>query len=152
MICSVQIIVLLFVCLSCLMSPLSCYPAVLSSNHREALLDKESEMSSLLEKLRLKEAEILRMREDEAHRASYLQSAILTYVQGSPLGHYSSPKKWPGDLSPSVIPLIPYWVPSQVRTDLKRKHSEVSLIRFDCNHTLQCTDPLLNTCTFLKIF
>ncbi|KAM7382272.1 hypothetical protein PAMA_012910 [Pampus argenteus] len=66
---------------------------VLSSNHREALLDKESEMLSLLEKLRLKEAEIQRMREDEAHRASYLQSAILSYVQGSPLGHYSSPKK-----------------------------------------------------------
>ncbi|XP_044034278.1 leucine-rich repeat-containing protein 45 isoform X1 [Siniperca chuatsi] len=65
---------------------------VLSSNHREALLDKESEMSSILEKLRLKEAEILRMREDEAHRASYLQSAILTYVQGSPLGHSSSKK------------------------------------------------------------
>ncbi|TNN49577.1 Leucine-rich repeat-containing protein 45 [Liparis tanakae] len=65
----------------------------LSSNHRELLLDKESEMSSMLEKLRLKEAEILRMREDEAHRASYLQSAILTYVQGSPLGHYGSPKK-----------------------------------------------------------
>uniref|UniRef100_A0A3P8T7I3 Leucine rich repeat containing 45 n=1 Tax=Amphiprion percula TaxID=161767 RepID=A0A3P8T7I3_AMPPE len=66
---------------------------VLSSNHREALLDKDSEMSSVLEKLRLKEAEIQRMREDEANRASYLQSAILTYVQGSPLGHYSSPKK-----------------------------------------------------------
>ncbi|XP_071318703.1 leucine-rich repeat-containing protein 45 [Trachinotus anak] len=66
---------------------------VLSSNHREALLDKESEMSSMLEKLRLKEAEIQRMREDEANRASYLQSAILTYVQGSPLGQYSSPKK-----------------------------------------------------------
>ncbi|XP_051795159.1 leucine-rich repeat-containing protein 45 [Acanthochromis polyacanthus] len=66
---------------------------VLSSNHREALLDKDSEMSSMLEKLRLKEAEIQRMREDEANRASYLQSAILTYVQGSPLGHYSSPKK-----------------------------------------------------------
>ncbi|KAM8837813.1 leucine-rich repeat-containing protein 45 isoform 2-T2 [Spinachia spinachia] len=65
----------------------------LGSNHREVLLDKESEMSSMLEKLRLKEAEIQRMREDEAHRASYLQSAILTYVQGSPLGHYSSPKK-----------------------------------------------------------
>ncbi|XP_031735683.1 leucine-rich repeat-containing protein 45-like [Anarrhichthys ocellatus] len=65
----------------------------LSSNHREVLLDKESEMSSMLEKLRLKEAEIQRMREDEAHRASYLQSAILAYVQGSPLGHYSSPKK-----------------------------------------------------------
>ncbi|XP_034414428.1 leucine-rich repeat-containing protein 45 [Cyclopterus lumpus] len=65
----------------------------LSGNHREVLLDKESEMSSMLEKLRLKDAEIQRMREDEAHRASYLQSAILTYVQGSPLGHYSSPKK-----------------------------------------------------------
>ncbi|XP_041671827.1 leucine-rich repeat-containing protein 45 [Cheilinus undulatus] len=66
---------------------------VLSSNHREALLDKESEMSSMLEKLRLKDAEIQRMREDEANRASYLQSAILNYVQGSPLGHFSSPKK-----------------------------------------------------------
>ncbi|XP_010765175.1 leucine-rich repeat-containing protein 45-like [Notothenia coriiceps] len=66
---------------------------VLSSSHREVLLDKESEMSSMLEKLRLKESEIQRMREDEANRASYLQSAILTYVQGSPLGHYSSPKK-----------------------------------------------------------
>ncbi|XP_041818331.1 leucine-rich repeat-containing protein 45 [Chelmon rostratus] len=66
---------------------------VLNSNHREVLLDKESEMSSMLEKLRLKEAEIQRMREDAAQRASYLQSAILTYVQGSPLGHYSSPKK-----------------------------------------------------------
>ncbi|XP_040031668.1 leucine-rich repeat-containing protein 45 [Gasterosteus aculeatus] len=65
----------------------------LGSNHREVLLDKESEMSSMQEKLRLKEAEIQRMREDEAHRASYLQSAILTYVQGSPLGHYSSSKK-----------------------------------------------------------
>ncbi|XP_028286650.1 leucine-rich repeat-containing protein 45 [Parambassis ranga] len=66
---------------------------VLTSNHREALRDKESEMSSLLEKLRLKQAEIQRIRDDEAQRASYLQSAILTYVQGSPLGHYSSPKK-----------------------------------------------------------
>ncbi|XP_054457253.1 leucine-rich repeat-containing protein 45 isoform X2 [Anoplopoma fimbria] len=65
----------------------------LSSNHREVLLDKESQMSSVLEKVRLKEAEIQRMREDEAQRASYLQSAILTYVQGSPLGHYGSPKK-----------------------------------------------------------
>ncbi|KAM4524557.1 leucine-rich repeat-containing protein 45 [Odontesthes bonariensis] len=66
---------------------------VLSSNHREVLLDKESEMSSMLEKLRLKEAEIQRIREDEAHRASYLQSAILTYVQGSPFGPHSSSKK-----------------------------------------------------------
>ncbi|XP_026171984.1 leucine-rich repeat-containing protein 45 isoform X1 [Mastacembelus armatus] len=66
---------------------------VLSSNHREALLDKESEISHLMEKLRLRDAEIQRMKEDEANRASYLQSAILTYIQGSPLGHYSSPMK-----------------------------------------------------------
>uniref|UniRef100_A0A3Q4I940 Leucine rich repeat containing 45 n=1 Tax=Neolamprologus brichardi TaxID=32507 RepID=A0A3Q4I940_NEOBR len=65
----------------------------LSSNHREALLDKESEMSSMLEKLRLKEAEIHRIREDEANRASYLQSAVLSYIHGSPLGHHSSLQK-----------------------------------------------------------
>ncbi|XP_076005778.1 leucine-rich repeat-containing protein 45 isoform X1 [Genypterus blacodes] len=64
-----------------------------STHHREAILDKGSEISSLLEKLRLRDAEIQRMKEDEALRASYLQSAILTYVQGSPLGPYSSPKK-----------------------------------------------------------
>ncbi|XP_053150443.1 leucine-rich repeat-containing protein 45 [Hemicordylus capensis] len=56
---------------------------VLSSNHREALLDKEGEISSLLEKLRVREAEISRMREEEAQRASFLQNAIMTYVQGS---------------------------------------------------------------------
>ncbi|XP_015673013.1 leucine-rich repeat-containing protein 45 [Protobothrops mucrosquamatus] len=65
---------------------------VLSSNHREALLDKEGEISSLLEKLRVREAEISRIREEEAQRASFLQNAILTYVQGSPLGSLS-PKK-----------------------------------------------------------
>ncbi|RXM37419.1 Leucine-rich repeat-containing protein 45 [Acipenser ruthenus] len=65
---------------------------VQTSNHREALLDKESEIASLLEKLRLKDGEIMRTREDEAQRASFLQKAILTYVQGSPLGSYS-PKK-----------------------------------------------------------
>ncbi|XP_061823124.1 leucine-rich repeat-containing protein 45 isoform X1 [Nerophis lumbriciformis] len=65
---------------------------VLTSNHREALLDKESEASSLLEKLRLKEVEIQRMRDDEAQRATCLQNAILTYVRGSPLGQYGSPK------------------------------------------------------------
>lgn len=70
-----------------------CFLAVMSNNHREVLLDRESEKSSLLEKLRLKEAEIQRIREDEAHRASCLQSAILAYIQGSPLGHFSSPNK-----------------------------------------------------------
>ncbi|XP_060620830.1 leucine-rich repeat-containing protein 45 isoform X1 [Anolis sagrei] len=58
---------------------------VLSSNHREALLDKVGEISSLQEKLRVREAEISRMREEEAQRASFLQNAIMTYVQGSPL-------------------------------------------------------------------
>ncbi|XP_063031992.1 leucine-rich repeat-containing protein 45 isoform X2 [Melospiza melodia melodia] len=64
----------------------------LSSNHREALLDKEGEISLLLEKLRMKEAEISRMREEEAQRASFLQNAIMAYVQGSPLGTHSSRK------------------------------------------------------------
>ncbi|CAM2102145.1 unnamed protein product [Caretta caretta] len=65
---------------------------VLSSNHREALLDKESEISTLQEKLRMKEAEISRMREEEAQRASFLQNAIMAYVQGSALGALS-PRK-----------------------------------------------------------
>ncbi|NWS73197.1 LRC45 protein, partial [Crotophaga sulcirostris] len=64
----------------------------LSSNHREALLDKEGEISMLLEKLRIKEAEISRMREEEAQRASFLQNAIMAYVQGSSLGSLSSRK------------------------------------------------------------
>ncbi|XP_052664021.1 leucine-rich repeat-containing protein 45 isoform X3 [Harpia harpyja] len=64
----------------------------LSSNHREALLDKEGEISMLLEKLRMKEADISRMREEEAQRASFLQNAIMAYVHGSPLGTHSSRK------------------------------------------------------------
>lgn len=67
--------------------------AVLSSNYKEALLDRESEMSSMLEKVRLKEGEIQRMREEEAHRASLLQNAILAYVQSSSPAHYSSSTK-----------------------------------------------------------
>lgn len=66
---------------------------MLNSNHKEVLLDKDSEMTSVLEKLRLKEKEIQRMREDEALRASHLQRAILTYLQGSSLGQYLSPKE-----------------------------------------------------------
>nr|XP_006635203.1 PREDICTED: leucine-rich repeat-containing protein 45 isoform X2 [Lepisosteus oculatus] len=65
---------------------------VIASRHREALLDKESEIASLLEKLRLRDAEIQRIRDDEAQRASFLQNAILTYVQGSSLSSYC-PKK-----------------------------------------------------------
>ncbi|XP_036268127.1 leucine-rich repeat-containing protein 45 isoform X2 [Pipistrellus kuhlii] len=57
---------------------------VTASGHREALLDRESENASLREKLRLREAEIARIREEEAQRASCLQSAVLAYVQGSP--------------------------------------------------------------------
>lgn len=67
-------------------------PVVIASDHREALLDKESENASLREKLRLKEAEIARIRDEEAQRASFLQNAILTYVQGSPLRSLSPPK------------------------------------------------------------
>ncbi|XP_071881652.1 leucine-rich repeat-containing protein 45 isoform X3 [Anas platyrhynchos] len=65
---------------------------VLSSNHREALLDKEGEISVLLEKLRMKETDISRMREEEAQRANLLQNAIMAYVQGSPLRTHSSRK------------------------------------------------------------
>ncbi|XP_064532410.1 leucine-rich repeat-containing protein 45 isoform X3 [Pseudopipra pipra] len=64
----------------------------LSNNHREALLDKEGEVSLLLEKLRMKEAEISRVREEEAQRASFLQNAIMAYVQGPPFGTHSSRK------------------------------------------------------------
>nr|XP_019591122.1 PREDICTED: leucine-rich repeat-containing protein 45 isoform X1 [Rhinolophus sinicus] len=58
---------------------------VIASDHREALLDRESENASLREKLRLKEAEMARIRDEEAQRASFLQNAVLAYVQGSPL-------------------------------------------------------------------
>ncbi|KAB0396023.1 hypothetical protein E2I00_012902, partial [Balaenoptera physalus] len=52
---------------------------------RQALLDRESENASLREKLRLNQAEIARIRDEEAQRASFLQNAVLAYVQGSPL-------------------------------------------------------------------
>ncbi|XP_007524529.2 leucine-rich repeat-containing protein 45 isoform X4 [Erinaceus europaeus] len=65
---------------------------VIMSDHREALLDRESENASLREKLRLKEAEMARIRDEEAQRASFLQNAVLTYVQGSPL-RAPSPQK-----------------------------------------------------------
>ncbi|XP_073444226.1 leucine-rich repeat-containing protein 45 isoform X1 [Dendrobates tinctorius] len=64
---------------------------VQANTHREMLLDKEGEISSLLEKLRMKDAEILRMREEEAQRASLLQSAILNYIS-TPLGSTSGRK------------------------------------------------------------
>ncbi|EQB76939.1 leucine-rich repeat-containing protein 45 [Camelus ferus] len=54
---------------------------VIASDHREALLDRESENASLREKLRLKEAEIARIRDEEAQRASFLQNAVLAYGQ-----------------------------------------------------------------------
>ncbi|XP_069786301.1 leucine-rich repeat-containing protein 45 isoform X2 [Narcine bancroftii] len=63
-----------------------------SSSHRETMLDKDGEISSLLEKVRLKDSEIMRMREDEAQRASFLHNAILSYVQGSPLGTQNTKK------------------------------------------------------------
>ncbi|XP_008048092.1 leucine-rich repeat-containing protein 45 [Carlito syrichta] len=64
----------------------------MASDHREALLDRESENASLREKLRLKEAEITRIRDEEAQRASFLQNAVLAYVQGSPVRALNPPK------------------------------------------------------------
>ncbi|EHH25317.1 hypothetical protein EGK_09116 [Macaca mulatta] len=65
---------------------------VMAGDHREALLDRESENASLREKLRLREAEIARIRDEEAQRASFLQNAVLAYVQGSPVRTLSPPK------------------------------------------------------------
>ncbi|KAM9043808.1 leucine-rich repeat-containing protein 45 isoform 1-T1 [Megaptera novaeangliae] len=65
---------------------------VMASDHREALLDRESENASLREKLRLNQAEIARIRDEEAQRASFLQNAVLAYVQGSPLRTLSPQK------------------------------------------------------------
>ncbi|XP_069339113.1 leucine-rich repeat-containing protein 45 isoform X2 [Eulemur rufifrons] len=65
---------------------------VLARDHREALRDRESENASLREKLRLREAEIARVRDEEAQRASLLQSAVLAYVQGAPPRALSPPK------------------------------------------------------------
>ncbi|XP_015415346.1 PREDICTED: leucine-rich repeat-containing protein 45, partial [Myotis davidii] len=67
-------------------------PPLTASGHREALLDRESENACLREKLRLREAEIARIREEEAQRASFLQSAVLAYVQGSPVRALSPQK------------------------------------------------------------
>ncbi|XP_053309142.1 leucine-rich repeat-containing protein 45 [Spea bombifrons] len=63
-----------------------------SVSHREMMLDKEAEMSSLMEKLRLKDAEILRMREEETQRATLLQNAILSYIHSSPLSTTAAKK------------------------------------------------------------
>ncbi|KAM9210406.1 leucine-rich repeat-containing protein 45 [Dugong dugon] len=65
---------------------------VISSDHREALLDRESENASLRERLRLKEVEIARICDEEAQRASFLQNAVLAYVQGAPV-RALSPRK-----------------------------------------------------------
>lgn len=46
----------------------------------------------LLEKLRMKEADISRMKEEEAQRANFLKNAIMAYVQGSSLGTHGSRK------------------------------------------------------------
>ncbi|TRY88635.1 hypothetical protein DNTS_028846 [Danionella cerebrum] len=64
----------------------------LSVSHREALLDKDSEISSLLERLRIRESEIQRMRDDEAQRATFLQNAVLSFVQSSPRAHCTPQK------------------------------------------------------------
>ncbi|XP_064621256.1 leucine-rich repeat-containing protein 45-like [Lineus longissimus] len=49
--------------------------------NRDAIHAKEREITELQERLKSKETEIQRMREDEAQRASVLQQAILNYVK-----------------------------------------------------------------------
>ncbi|XP_076444384.1 leucine-rich repeat-containing protein 45-like [Babylonia areolata] len=48
--------------------------------HRQAMEEKDRELISLQEKLRAREMEIQRSREEEAQRAQMLQSAIMSYV------------------------------------------------------------------------
>ncbi|XP_078691816.1 leucine-rich repeat-containing protein 45-like [Branchiostoma floridae x Branchiostoma belcheri] len=51
--------------------------------HREERRDLETEVTSLREQVRMKDAEINRIRDDEAQRARMLQSAINNYVGGA---------------------------------------------------------------------
>ncbi|XP_013399235.1 leucine-rich repeat-containing protein 45 isoform X1 [Lingula anatina] len=55
-----------------------------TGKHRELIHDKEREIESLQEKVREKDKELIRMREEDAQRSSMLQSAIMTYVARSP--------------------------------------------------------------------
>jgi hypothetical protein len=71
---------------------------VLVSNHRKAVLDKENEISSLFEKLRLREAEIQRMRVGEAQRASY------THI------HYMAKSTWTFPSNPLQMSGFDYFV------------------------------------------
>ncbi|XP_002731112.1 leucine-rich repeat-containing protein 45-like [Saccoglossus kowalevskii] len=64
-----------------------------SKQHRETLAARESELSVLSEKLRMKEAEMARIREDEAQRVNMLQSAIMSYVSSSRASPSASPYK-----------------------------------------------------------
>ncbi|KAK7111802.1 leucine-rich repeat-containing protein 45-like [Littorina saxatilis] len=52
--------------------------------HRQASEEKEREVVTLQEKLRARELEIQRSREEEAQRAQMLQTAIMSYVARSP--------------------------------------------------------------------
>ena len=52
--------------------------------HRDALQAKETEINSLTERLRMKDAEINTMKDEETQRVNALQSAIMNYVSRSP--------------------------------------------------------------------
>jgi Tfp pilus assembly protein PilN len=56
--------------------------------HRETIDSKEREIMLLQEKLRARDAELSRVREDEMQRAQILQSAVMNYVSKVP----SSPR------------------------------------------------------------
>ncbi|CAH1794369.1 unnamed protein product [Owenia fusiformis] len=57
----------------------------LESRHEADIQDKEKETQILRDKLRQRDNELMHIREDEARRASMLQSAVMAYVSGSPV-------------------------------------------------------------------
>ena len=52
--------------------------------HREVLDQKEREITSLQEKLRARESDLSRVRDDEMQRAQILQAAVMNYVSKVP--------------------------------------------------------------------
>jgi hypothetical protein len=71
-----------------LLFPFSCLKHIFVSeqllSHREVLETKDRELISLQERLRARELEVTRIREEEMQRAQILQTAVMNYVGRAP--------------------------------------------------------------------